>query len=77
MGGINIISIRSRSKRFRAGALIREIIAKLGISGGHGTMAGDQIPLRNQNPSQVSNPLSRKAIIYIKGDSSFEGRSFV
>ena len=72
-----ILSTRSRSRLLSAGFLIREIIGDLGVAGGHGTMAGGQIPLHNQNPSQLSDSLSRKAILFIKGDSSLEGRSFV
>lgn len=68
-----ILSVRSRNQRYRAGNIARVIIGDLGTAGGHGTMAGGQIRLGKQDPNQLSQQLTRKALEYLKGDGSLTG----
>ena len=65
-----ILSVRSRSRRIRAGDLAQHIVGELGVAGGHGTMAGGQIRLNQQDPSHLTEQLKMIALQYIKGDSS-------
>jgi nanoRNase/pAp phosphatase (c-di-AMP/oligoRNAs hydrolase) len=40
-----IISLRSTSRKHKAGAILRRLIGKMGSAGGHRGMAGGQVPL--------------------------------
>ena len=57
-----ILSVRSRSPKIGAGNLVQNIVGDLGTSGGHGTMAGGQIRLDQQDPVQVSEKLIETAL---------------
>lgn len=72
-----VLSVRSRSHQIGAGKLAQRIIGDLGNAGGHGTMAGGQIRLHNQNPSQLANQLFNLALEYLKRDRSIEGISLI
>jgi nanoRNase/pAp phosphatase (c-di-AMP/oligoRNAs hydrolase) len=52
MGELNdsmILSLRSTSKTYRAGQVIRRLVGKSGFAGGHKEMAGGQVPLSGMN----------------------------
>ncbi|MDQ7782746.1 MAG: DHH family phosphoesterase [Desulfomonilaceae bacterium] len=55
MGELNdlmIISLRSTSRKYRAGTVIRRLIGKSGFAGGHKEMAGGQVPLSGMNSGE-------------------------
>jgi nanoRNase/pAp phosphatase (c-di-AMP/oligoRNAs hydrolase) len=60
-----MVSVRTRNRR-GAGQLVQEITGNRGTAGGHGTMAGAQIPLRDEDPEQVASQLSRRALQHLK-----------
>ncbi|MBC8509173.1 MAG: DHH family phosphoesterase [Chloroflexi bacterium] len=68
-----ILSVRSRSVRIGAGKLAQKIVGNLGTAGGHGTMAGGHVPLRDNDPEQVRAQLVETALRYIKGDANLAG----
>lgn len=72
-----ILSVRSRSRRIGAGDLMQFIIGDLGSAGGHGTMAGGQIRLNGQDPTQLANQLTNTALQYLKGDASLVGKPMI
>jgi len=72
-----ILSVRSRSQRIRAGNLARQIIGTKGTAGGHGTMAGGQIRLLQQDPVQLSNQLVKSALQYLKGNDALDGKPLI
>jgi nanoRNase/pAp phosphatase (c-di-AMP/oligoRNAs hydrolase) len=49
--GMEIISLRTTSINLSAGELIGRIIGDLGTSGGHGLMAGGQVPAMDSEPA--------------------------
>jgi hypothetical protein len=49
----------------------------MGSSGGHGTMAGGQIRLTQQDPVQLSEQLTKRALNTIKGDTSLVGKPLI
>jgi len=67
-----ITSVRTRN-RAGAGELVREIIGDLGTAGGHGAMAGGQIPLEKHNPEHLAALLSRRALQYLKVPPEISG----
>jgi hypothetical protein len=63
---ILILSVRTRGRDGRAGQLIQAIIEGRGSYGGHGTVAGGQVPLYGEDPVQLADRLSEKALRYLK-----------
>jgi nanoRNase/pAp phosphatase (c-di-AMP/oligoRNAs hydrolase) len=61
-----ILSVRTRSRRSKAGQLVQAMVGGDGTAGGHGTMAGGQVPLGSRNPEQVALQLSQRALQYLK-----------
>jgi nanoRNase/pAp phosphatase (c-di-AMP/oligoRNAs hydrolase) len=60
--GALILSVRTRSKEHTAEELVQAIVAGEGSAGGHGTMAGGQIPLARTGPKQKALLLKRRAL---------------
>jgi nanoRNase/pAp phosphatase (c-di-AMP/oligoRNAs hydrolase) len=62
-----ILAVRSRSRRTGAGQLVRAVVGNLGMAGGHGTMAGGQVPLRDgADPALLAQHLGEKMLDYLK-----------
>ena len=57
-----VLSIRTRSGRPGAGQLAQAIVGEQGTAGGHGTMAGGQVPLRGADPEQLARELVQRAL---------------
>jgi nanoRNase/pAp phosphatase (c-di-AMP/oligoRNAs hydrolase) len=72
-----ILSVRTRIRHGRAGQLIRTIVEEKGTCGGHGTIAGGQIPLKGQDSEQLANHLSRRALQHLKISPEGVGRSLI
>jgi nanoRNase/pAp phosphatase (c-di-AMP/oligoRNAs hydrolase) len=69
MGAYNdslILAVRSRSRRTGAGQLVRAVVGDLGMAGGHGTMAGGQVPLRGADPAQLAQRLGQVMLAHLK-----------
>ncbi len=56
------VSVRSTLPEADAGSLIKAIIGLEGTAGGHGMMAGGQIPLAGKNPLEVSSTVHQRAL---------------
>jgi nanoRNase/pAp phosphatase (c-di-AMP/oligoRNAs hydrolase) len=61
-----ILAVRTRSRRGGAGQLVRAIVGDRGTAGGHGAMAGGQVPMQGEDPEQVARQLSRDALQFLK-----------
>ena len=55
-------SIRTGIGKPGAGQLAQAIVGEQGTAGGHGTMAGGQVPLRGADPEQLAHELVRRAL---------------
>jgi nanoRNase/pAp phosphatase (c-di-AMP/oligoRNAs hydrolase) len=60
-----ILSVRTRSQAQAAEELVQAIVAGKGNAGGHGTMAGGQIPLVDRGAEQMASLLSRRALQHL------------
>ena len=63
--GALILSVRTRSQEHTAGKLVQAIVAGEGSAGGHGTMAGGQIPLGDRCAEQEVLLLSQRALQHL------------
>jgi nanoRNase/pAp phosphatase (c-di-AMP/oligoRNAs hydrolase) len=55
-----VISLRTEPSGQDAGLLVQQVVEALGTAGGHGTMAGGQVPLANRDAGQVVEELQRR-----------------
>jgi nanoRNase/pAp phosphatase (c-di-AMP/oligoRNAs hydrolase) len=72
-----ILSARTRNHQGGAGGLAQKIVGERGSAGGHGTMAGGQIPLHGKEPETMVRELSRLALQYLKMPSDMRGKSLL
>jgi nanoRNase/pAp phosphatase (c-di-AMP/oligoRNAs hydrolase) len=61
-----IWAVRTRSQRGNAGQLVQYIVSNRGTAGGHGAMAGGQMPLEGEDPQRLARQFSRRALQYLK-----------
>ena len=60
-----ILAVRSRNRHGGAGTFAQAIIAGQGTAGGHGTMAGGQIPLHGAAPAELAEQLIENGVRYL------------
>jgi nanoRNase/pAp phosphatase (c-di-AMP/oligoRNAs hydrolase) len=72
-----IVAIRTRSRRGGAGELAQEIVGQQGTAGGHGTMAGGQIPLRGQDAAQLAAQLEQIALLHLEVEPQTEAKPVI
>ena len=72
-----ILSVRTRSKEHKAEELVQAIVAGEGSAGGHGTMAGGQIPLGDKDAGQQVRLLGRRALLHLGLSPEVEGESLI
>jgi nanoRNase/pAp phosphatase (c-di-AMP/oligoRNAs hydrolase) len=61
-----IVSVRTNRRRGGAARVVRAIVRDRGTAGGHGSMAGGQIPLAGDDPDQLALELGRLALASLK-----------
>jgi nanoRNase/pAp phosphatase (c-di-AMP/oligoRNAs hydrolase) len=71
-----ILSVRTQYRR-GAGQLVQAIIGERGVAGGHGAMAGGQIVLQNEDPAQLAQELSQRALSYLNVLPEEEGQLLI
>jgi nanoRNase/pAp phosphatase (c-di-AMP/oligoRNAs hydrolase) len=72
-GGL-ILAVRSLARQGGAGQLAQVMVDGKGTAGGHGTMAGGQIPLQGADPEQVAQQLSQMALSHLLVPEKAAGR---
>lgn len=72
-----VLSIRSRNRQGGAGKLAHNLVGDWGTAGGHGTMAGGQIPLNNQEPQELVDHIIHNALHFLKGDHTLVGKPLI
>jgi len=60
-----ILAIRTRSPEGGAGRLAQAMVDRQGTAGGHGIMAGGQIPLRSRDPKRLTSRLIQEALRHL------------
>jgi nanoRNase/pAp phosphatase (c-di-AMP/oligoRNAs hydrolase) len=68
-----MISVRTRRRKYNAEQLALALAAELGMAGGHGTIAGGQIPLTGQDIAALLKELTRRALVFNRLPFDAEG----
>jgi nanoRNase/pAp phosphatase (c-di-AMP/oligoRNAs hydrolase) len=63
--GVLILAARARGRYGGAERLVQNIVQGRGTAGGHGTMAGGQIPLNGEDPKELADYLTVRALQYL------------
>ena len=74
---ILILSVRTRRRQGGAGRLIRAIIGDRGTAGGHGAIAGGQMPLKGQDARQLVQNLNQRFLRQLKVSPNVRGQPLV
>jgi hypothetical protein len=72
-----ILAVRARERRGGAGRLAQTIVGERGTAGGHGTMAGGQIPLQGSPPEQLAQQLIQSALQFLQIPPSTPGQPLI
>lgn len=72
-----ILAVRSRGKRNSAGRLAQAIVDGRGSAGGHGTMAGGQVPLLGEDPKRVAEQLGQRVLEHLDIEPLVMGKSLL
>lgn len=62
-GATLYLSMRTASPEYDAGTMIQKVISGLGRAGGHGVMAGGQVPLTHRAPDEIAVEIERKFLL--------------
>ena len=71
------VAIRSRHQEGGAGRLALAVIGHLGTAGGHGSMAGGQIPLNGRAPETLARQISQAVMAYFDFSPEETSRSLL
>ena len=77
MTGDLILAVRTRSRRGDAGRLAQQVVGDRGTAGGHGVMAGGQVPLEGEEPEALAQQIGRRALQYLKVAPETAGRPLI
>jgi nanoRNase/pAp phosphatase (c-di-AMP/oligoRNAs hydrolase) len=69
-----VLAVRSQSRRVGAGQLVRAIVGDEGTAGGHGTMAGGHVPLRDQSPERMAEQLGQRTLQHLGISEAIESK---
>lgn len=72
-----LIAVRSRRPQGSAGRVAREIINGRGSAGGHGAMAGGQIPLHGADGERLAGEIRRNALQHLGKPPDMEGERLI
>jgi nanoRNase/pAp phosphatase (c-di-AMP/oligoRNAs hydrolase) len=71
------LSVRTRKWQGGAGQLAQAIVGRDGVAGGHGVMAGGQIPLKGRDPAQLTQQLGQRALQHLRVSPDVVGRPLI
>jgi nanoRNase/pAp phosphatase (c-di-AMP/oligoRNAs hydrolase) len=72
-----ILSVRTQSPTGKAEELVQAIVGDEGTAGGHGPMAGGQIPLKGRDPEQVVHLLRQRALRVLQVPPEVRGERLI
>jgi len=72
-----ILSVRTHSPIGRADELVQAIVGDEGTAGGHGPMAGGQIPLKGRDPEQVVHLLRQRVLRVLQVPREMRGEQLI
>jgi nanoRNase/pAp phosphatase (c-di-AMP/oligoRNAs hydrolase) len=71
------VSLRTRNDRQDAGLLIAHVVGELGTGGGHGKMAGGQVPLIEDDPESTAREVKRRFLRALDLDPDLKGEALI
>jgi nanoRNase/pAp phosphatase (c-di-AMP/oligoRNAs hydrolase) len=72
-----ILSVRTQNPTGRSEELVQVIVGDEGTAGGHGSMAGGQVPLNGRDPEQVVRLLQKRALRVLQIPPQTSGKRLI
>jgi nanoRNase/pAp phosphatase (c-di-AMP/oligoRNAs hydrolase) len=72
-----ILSVRTQGPTGRAEELVQAIVGDEGTAGGHGPMAGGQIPLKGRDPEQIVHLLQQRTLRVLQVPPEVRGERLI
>ena len=74
-----VLSMRSSSRKFRAGIVIRRLVGKQGFGGGHRELAGGYVPLNGMSEPETADLAQKfsQRFLHLIGRESCHARPLV
>ena len=72
-----MVSVRTQSPTGGADELVQTIVGDEGTAGGHGPMAGGQVPLKGRDPEQLVHLLRQRALRVLQVPSKAKGKRLI
>ena len=72
-----ILSVRTQSPTGGAEELVQAMVGDEGTAGGHGLMAGGQVPLKGRDPEQVVHLLRQRALRVLQVPPEVRGERLI
>jgi nanoRNase/pAp phosphatase (c-di-AMP/oligoRNAs hydrolase) len=64
--GTLVLAVRTRSRRLGAGRLVQHVVGSRGTAGGHGIMAGGQVPLFDETPAALADHFTHRVLEFLE-----------
>jgi nanoRNase/pAp phosphatase (c-di-AMP/oligoRNAs hydrolase) len=71
------LSVRTRSARGGCRQLARAMVQSEGMAGGHGLLAGGQVPVDGRDPDEMAARFTQRALQYLKIPPEIEGKPII
>jgi nanoRNase/pAp phosphatase (c-di-AMP/oligoRNAs hydrolase) len=72
-----VLAVRTRTPEGRAGLLARTVVGDQGSAGGHGFMAGGQIPLNGREPKGLASRLTQRILRHLNLAPDLRGETLI
>jgi nanoRNase/pAp phosphatase (c-di-AMP/oligoRNAs hydrolase) len=72
-----VLSIRTQNHRLEAGTLAQQIVGEDGAAGGHGNLAGGQIPLDGRSAKELAQQLGQRLLQHIYRTADVPGKPLI
>jgi nanoRNase/pAp phosphatase (c-di-AMP/oligoRNAs hydrolase) len=72
-----VLSVRTTDEAGGAGDLVCQVVGEQGSAGGHGMLAGGQVPLADRNPEQLALQLVQRVLRSLGVSPESAGRPLV
>ncbi|MCA1959430.1 MAG: DHH family phosphoesterase [Desulfomonile sp.] len=79
VGDFMVLSMRSSSRKYRAGNVIRQLVGRHGFGGGHRELAGGYVPLNGMGDAEITDLANKfsERLLHLIGKEGCHGRPLV
>jgi len=72
-----VLSLRTQGQQLKAGALAQQIVGEDGAAGGHGNLAGGQVPLDGRSAKELAEQLGQRVLQHVYRTDEVPGKPLI